>query len=114
MIGVVHCPNPACGHPSPLSLDPPGRVFRCRRCQTKLPAVAIARQPAAALASTGGDPGWASTSDDDLGDWLDRTSDGSSGSAAGWGVIGSWTHSARGNMPGSTAAMTRSWNGPWP
>ncbi len=78
MTGVVHCPNPACGHPSRLSLDPPGRVFRCRRCQTKLRPGAIARVPAAVLAPTGSDPGPASTFDDDLLDWLDSPSDGSS------------------------------------
>ena len=36
MSALVHCPNPQCGHPSRVSHDPPGRVFRCPRCQRKL------------------------------------------------------------------------------
>ncbi len=77
MTGVVPCPNPVCGHPSRLSLDPPGRVFRCRRCQTKLRAGAFV-PPLAALTSTSGDPGLTLTFEDDLGEWLDGPLDGSS------------------------------------
>jgi eukaryotic-like serine/threonine-protein kinase len=78
MTGVVHCPNPACGHPSRLSIDPPGRVFRCRRCQAKLRTGAVVREPVAVSVPTDGDPGRSSTFDDDLGDWLDGPSDRSS------------------------------------
>ena len=81
MTGVVQCPNPVCGHPSRLSVDPPGRVFRCRRCQTKLRAGTAAREPIVVCAASGSDPGPALTFDDDLGDWLERPSGGSSG----WG-----------------------------
>ncbi len=34
----VQCPNPACGRITCLGEDPLGRVFRCPRCLTKLPA----------------------------------------------------------------------------
>jgi serine/threonine protein kinase len=44
-------------------------------------AVAAVREPGAGLDSTAVDPGLASTFDDDPGDWLDPTSEGSSG----WG-----------------------------
>ncbi len=36
MSALVRCPNPDCGHLSCVSHDPPGRVFRCPRCQSKL------------------------------------------------------------------------------
>jgi len=36
MSALVRCPNPDCGHLSRVSQDPPGRVFRCPRCQSKL------------------------------------------------------------------------------
>ena len=36
MSALVRCPNPDCGHPSRVSHDPPGRVFRCPRCQSRL------------------------------------------------------------------------------
>ena len=36
MSALVRCPNPDCGHLSRVSHDPPGRVFRCPRCQSKL------------------------------------------------------------------------------
>ncbi len=39
MAAVVQCPNPACGKVSHLGEDPLGRIFRCPRCRTKLPAV---------------------------------------------------------------------------
>ena len=35
---IVHCPNAACGRVSHLGVDPLGRIFRCPRCLTKLPA----------------------------------------------------------------------------
>jgi eukaryotic-like serine/threonine-protein kinase len=38
MTTVLHCPNTACGRLSHLSDDPLGRIFRCPRCLTKLPA----------------------------------------------------------------------------
>jgi eukaryotic-like serine/threonine-protein kinase len=43
MNGVVRYPNPVCGHPSHLSADPLGRVFRCPRCQSKLTGGMVAR-----------------------------------------------------------------------
>src|SRR3954470_6135867 len=76
MIGVVHCPNPDCGYPSRLSIDPPGRVFRCRRCQTKLRSGVVTREAASVVAPIGGDTGLASTFDDDPTGWLDRSANG--------------------------------------
>lgn len=38
MTAIVQCPNAACGRVSPLGQDPLGRIFRCPRCLTKLPA----------------------------------------------------------------------------
>ncbi|APW58801.1 protein kinase domain-containing protein [Paludisphaera borealis] len=35
---AVQCPNPSCGRISQLGEDPLGRIFRCPRCLTKLPA----------------------------------------------------------------------------
>jgi serine/threonine protein kinase len=43
MNGVVQCPNPICGHPSLVSMDSLGRVFRCPRCQSKLKGGAVLR-----------------------------------------------------------------------
>jgi tRNA A-37 threonylcarbamoyl transferase component Bud32 len=40
MAAVVQCPNPGCGRVSHLGDDPLGRIFRCPRCLTKLPAAA--------------------------------------------------------------------------
>jgi eukaryotic-like serine/threonine-protein kinase len=37
---IVQCPNAACGRVSHLGKDPLGRIFRCPRCLTKLPAAA--------------------------------------------------------------------------
>ena len=42
MARVVQCPNPSCGRTSQLGEDPLGRIFRCPRCLTKLPAEANA------------------------------------------------------------------------
>ena len=38
MVTLVRCPNPGCGHLSRVSSDPPGRVFRCHKCRSKLRA----------------------------------------------------------------------------
>ena len=35
---IVQCPNASCGRLSHLGKDPLGRIFRCPRCLTKLPA----------------------------------------------------------------------------
>ena len=48
MATIVQCPNPGCGRVSQLGDDPLGRIFRCPRCLTKLPAA-----PA-----TAADAGW--------------------------------------------------------
>ena len=48
MAAIVQCPNPGCGRVSHLGDDPLGRIFRCPRCLTKLPAA-----PA-----TAADSGW--------------------------------------------------------
>ncbi len=48
MATIVQCPNPGCGRVSHLGDDPLGRIFRCPRCLTKLPAA-----PA-----TAADAGW--------------------------------------------------------
>ena len=42
MSEVCCCPNPACGRPSKLGLDPLGRTFRCSHCGTKLAAIRMA------------------------------------------------------------------------
>ena len=38
MSAILQCPNSACGRQSRLGDDPLGRIFRCPRCLTKLPA----------------------------------------------------------------------------
>ena len=40
MSAILQCPNSACGRQSRLGDDPLGRIFRCPRCLTKLPAAA--------------------------------------------------------------------------
>ena len=45
---AAQCPNPSCGRVSQLGDDPLGRIFRCPRCLTKLPAGG----------SSNGDSGW--------------------------------------------------------
>jgi len=42
MTASTRCPNTSCGHVSQLVDDPLGRIFRCPRCLTKLPAAAAA------------------------------------------------------------------------
>ncbi len=85
MIGVVACPNPGCRHPERLSLDPPGRVFRCRRCQTR---IRMRPAPAAAVVAASSRPGFGteSTYDDDPGDWLGPGSDEGSSSDGKYSV----------------------------
>lgn len=39
----VRCTNPSCGHPSRFAEDELGRLFRCVRCGTRLPAPGRAR-----------------------------------------------------------------------
>jgi tRNA A-37 threonylcarbamoyl transferase component Bud32 len=48
MTAIVQCPNTACGRLSHLGQDPLGRIFRCPRCLTKLPAAS----------ASAGDSGW--------------------------------------------------------
>ncbi len=92
MIAVVRCPNSVCGHASRLSVDPPGRVFRCPRCQSKLGGAVAAEnsrrspfgpsQPPKASRRVGAmvtstrteDPDFESRSAGDLDDWLDPLS----------------------------------------
>lgn len=48
MAAILHCPNTACGRISHLGDDPLGRIFRCPRCHTRLPAAS----------ATATDPRW--------------------------------------------------------
>ena len=118
MIAVVRCPNSVCGHASRLSVDPPGRVFRCPRCQSKLggatvvensrrrpfgpsqPPKAWRRVDAIVMSTRTEDPEFESRSAGDLDDWLDTLSNESS---SAWG--GETDASAHHSPPGSRAEL---------